>query len=309
MGALFAVLSLAGATPVEAAPQACMMPPAAIVPQSLTAEIARQNQSLAAARLSGNIDALMAHFAPDSVFMPEHQPRLFGRDRGAAYYRAFAARLPTTGYALTPADILPLADGALEWGTLKVRYGESPALDGKYLHLWRREKDGTLKLKAEVWGYLAPLADPASHWFAEVSGGGAPTGKQDAGIAAELAVLHAADARSVQSHDFTRIDQYAQDAVYLPFADRPQVGLPAIRAHLTPYIERGRGATFDSVRVGNDGFEALDGYVVEYSKFEVRWRAGEAAGTTSGGGLRLWRREADCSLKLIRQVGTHDYRP
>ncbi|AQR74480.1 hypothetical protein BXU08_13200 [Sphingomonas sp. LM7] len=311
-GMLLAAVAWPGAASADARVAACTAPVANILPKALAAEIARHNQGMAAARVSGDVDGLMAHFAPDSVIMPEHQPRLFGRDRGVAYYRAFTARLPIATYDPVTVDILPLANGALEWGTFKVRYRNSvpsPVLDGKYVHLWRRQAEGTLKLKAEVWGYVSPLADPASHWIAEVSSGTPAQQHPDAGVAAELAALNAADARSVQSHDTSRIDQYAQDAVYLPFAEKPQLGLPAIRAHLTPYIERGRGATFDGVNVGNDGFEVLDGYVIEYSKFEVRWRAGEAAGVTSGGGLRLWRREADCSLKKIRQIGTHDYRP
>lgn len=79
-------------------------------------------------------------------------------------------------------------------------------------------------------------------------------------------------------------------------------------AHLLPYIEAGRGATFDSVPVWNDGYEATGGYVVEYSNFEVAWRAGEASGVTSGGGLRLLRREADCTLSMLREAGIH-HRP
>lgn len=306
---LLAATGLPGATTIPARAATC----SPVIPQPLTAklriEIAERNASLAAARLAGDVDRLMAHYAADGIIMPEHQPRLHGRAQGAAYYRAFAARLPVTLYKLRTADIVPLGNGALEWGTFAISYGATQAPAGKYMHLWRRQPDGGLLLQAEVWGYLAPLADPASHWFPGISTGELPWHRMDAPLAAELAALNAADARSVQRHDTARIDQYAEDAVYLPFADAPQVGLPAIRAHLEHYIQQGKGATFDAVTVGNDGFEALDGYVLEYSRFEVRWRAGADAGVTSGAGLRLWRREADCRLKKIRQIGTHDYRP
>jgi ketosteroid isomerase-like protein len=310
----FLAIALSIAAPPQVAAMPCTSTAVKPLPASLRAEVARQNTSLAAARASGNVDALIAHFAPDSVFMPEHQPRLFGRDQGAAYYRAFAARLPVESFTSLTADLLPLDDGALEWGTFKVAYRDpgpdrAAALDGKYIHVWRRQPDGTLKLKAEVWGYLRPLDDPSSHWFAEIPRGNMPAQKPDPGLAAELAELNAANARSVQNHDTARVDQYAEDAVYLPFAEKPQVGLAALRSHLIPYIEQGRGATFENVTVGNDGFEVVDGYVIEYSKFAVRWRAGQAMGVTSGGGLRLWRREADCALKIVRQIGTHDYRP
>jgi ketosteroid isomerase-like protein len=309
--ALLAIVAPAGAVPISTRPAICSPVIAQPVSEQLRIEIAERDASLAAARLAGNVDRLMALYAADSVIMPEHQPRLHGRVQGTAYYRAFTARLPTTRYVLRTADILPLGDDALEWGTFTISYGGGTpqTIDGKYLHLWRRQPNGTLLLQAEVWGYLAPLADPASHWFPGISGGELPWPGVDAPVAAELAALNAADARSVQRHDTARIGQYAEDAVYLPFADAPQVGLPAISAHLQHYIRQGSGATFDAVMVGNDGFEALGGYVLEYSRFEVRWRAGADTGVTSGAGLRLWRREADCSLKKIRQIGTHDYRP
>ncbi|WP_404335003.1 hypothetical protein AB2M62_14965 [Sphingomonas sp. MMS12-HWE2-04] len=300
--------------PTGAAPAACTVSPVRPLPVALRAEIVSRDSSLADARVAGNVETLMAHFERDSVLMPEHQPRLFGIDRGAVYYRAVMARLPVSAFTFVPADILPLGSGGLEWGTFKVSFrdgsgGASPALDGKYVHLWRRQADGRLKLAAEAWGYLAPLENPASHWFADLPSGNRPAMDQDPQLAAELAALNAANASSVQQHDSARIAQYAEDAVYLPFAEQPQVGLAAIRSHLLPYIERGRGTIFERVDVGNDGFELVDDYVVEYSRFAVHWRSGPAAGVTSGGGLRLWRRGADCALKIVRQIGTHDYRP
>lgn len=128
-------------------------------------------------------------------------------------------------------------------------------------------------------------------------------------VEAELARLNALDAEAVKAHDApAKFARYAQDGVYMPFADTPKVGIDEIRAHLTAYTDQGRGVMFDSVRVWNEGFEVLHGYVVEYPKFEVRWRNGADSGVVSGGGLRLWRRDADCSLKLLRQIATHDHR-
>lgn len=276
----------------------------------LSKEIASRNAQLTVARATGDVAGMMRHFAPDSVVMPEHQQRLFGFGQAHGYYDALFTRLGITDYSADTADIVPLETGALEWGTFELAYApisgaDSQTVEGKYLHLWQWQEDGTLKLKAEVWGFLAPLGDAAAHWI--VGAPSVPTARPvgDPTIGAELDALNRMTAEAVRTYSTSRIGLYAPDAVYLPFADRPQVGLPAIREHLEPYIEAGRGASFDSVRVWNEGFEAIGGYIVEYSNFEVRWRAGEASGTTSGDGLRLWRREADCSLSLLREGGTH----
>ena len=304
---------LALAWPATAQSQGCTPPAPQAVSPGLADEIARLNADMAAARTAGDADRLLAHFAPDSLIMPEHQQRLFGLDQGEAYYRSLFSRLDMTRYTAETQDILAVPGGALEWGTFRLDYapatgGPAQATDGKYMHLWRRQADGTLKLKAEAWGFLAPLGEAASIWLVDAPATAPPPAGGDPVLRAELDALNEAGREAVISHSTSRIDEYAHDAVYLPYADRPQVGLAAIRAHLVPYIEAGRGATFDSVRIWNDGFEAIGGYVVEYSNFEVRWRAGEASGVTSGNGLRLLRREADCSLKLLRQAGTH-HRP
>jgi ketosteroid isomerase-like protein len=306
-----ALLSLAW--PAAAQSQSCTVPVQQPVPAWQADEIARLNTDMASARTAGDVSRLLTHFAPDSVIMPEHQQRLFGTEQGEAYYRSLFSRLDITRYAAETQDILAVPEGALEWGTLALDYapmagGAAHTAEGKYMHLWRRQPNGTLKLKAEIWGFLAPLGEAASHWLVDAPAAAPPATGGDPALRAELEALNAAASEAVASHSTSRIDEYAQDAVYLPFADRPQVGLAAIRAHLVPYIEAGRGATFDRVRIWNDGFEESGGYVVEYSNFEVQWRAGEASGVTSGNGLRLLRREEDCSLKLLRQAGTH-HRP
>ena len=304
---------LALACPAAAQSQSCTAPVPQAVPADLAEEIARHNAEMAAARAAGDVGRLLAHFAPYSVIMPEHQQRLFGPEQGRAYYRALFSRTRVGSYSAATADILPLENGALEWGTFTLAYapaGEERLreVDGKYMQLWRRQADGKLKLKAEVWGFLEPLGPSASHWLLDAPATVPRASASDLGIAAELDALNAANGEAVRSHSSSRIEHYAQDAVFLPYAQRPQVGLHAIRAHLLPYIEAGRGATFDSVRLWNEGIEVMTGYVIEYANFEVSWRAGDASGVTSGGGLRLWRREADCSLKMVREAGIH-HRP
>ena len=305
------LLALAASAPASAG--ACVPAVVEAVTPQLAGELAKANATRTAAWQTGDVERLIGLLAPGSVVMPEHQRRLFGADQARGYYAALFPRLGVTGYSAQTADIVPFGDHALEWGTFELAYAPEGAgapltLPGKYMHLWQRQADGSLKLKAETWGFLAPLGDAAAHWIVDAPSTPVALPAGDPALGSELAALNDADAQAVRAHSTARIELYAADAVYLPFAERPQVGIGAIRAHLVPYIEAGRGATFDSVRVWNDGFEAIGGYVVEYSNFEVLWRAGDASGVTSGGGLRLLRREADCSLSLLRQAGIH-HRP
>jgi ketosteroid isomerase-like protein len=281
----------------------------------VAAEIQQRNAELSATWLSGDIDRRVAHHASDGVSNPDYQPRLYGPRSIARYYQVLASRLRISAYARRTTELIALSDDTvLELGRFETTCapavgGMSRDLQGRYASLWRRQSDGTLKLKADVWGYLQRIDDPAAYSLGEreTAGRAAPPG--DPKVEAELARLNHVDAEAVRTYDAAaKISRYADDAIYMPYADTPKIGIGEIKAHLVRYTEQGRGVTFESVRVWNEGFEVLDGYVVEYPKFEVRWRNGSDSGTVSGGGLRLWRREADGSLKMFRQIATHDHR-
>jgi len=285
------------------------------VQADVAAEIQRRNAELSATWLSGDIDRRMVHYAPDSISNPDYQSRLYGPTSIARYCQVLASRLRVSAYARRATELIALSDetmlelGRFETTCAPAAGGASRTLQGRYANLWRRQSDGALKLKAEVWGYLQRIDDPAAYSLGEreTAGRAAPPG--DPKVEAELAGLNRLDAEAVRTYDVAaKIARYADDAIYMPYADTPKIGIGEIRAHLVGYTEQGRGVTFESVRVWNEGFEVLDGYVVEYPKFEVRWRNGADSGTVSGGGLRLWRREADGSLKMFRQIATHDHR-
>jgi ketosteroid isomerase-like protein len=284
-------------------------------PAAFVAEIQRRNADISAAALSGDVDRRMGQYAADSVSNPDYQSRLYGPRSIARYYRTLASRQRVSAHARRTTEILPLGDdNVLEFGRFDVTYaptagGASLSHQGRYANLWRRQSDGAAKLKAEVWGYLQRIEDPASHSLGEreAKGRAAPPG--DPAVDAELARLNGLDAEAVRTHDAAaKIARYADDAIYMPYADTPKVGIDEIRTHLMAYTEQGQGVTFESVRVWNEGFEVLGGHVVEYPKFEVRWRNGADSGTVSGGGLRLWRRQGDGALKMFRQIATHDHR-
>lgn len=281
----------------------------------VAAEIQRRSAELSATWLSGDVDRRMAHYASDSISNPDYQPRLYGPRSVARYYQVLASRLRVSAHARRATELIALSDetvlelGRFEMTCAPAAGGASRDLQGRYANLWRRQSDGAFKLKAEVWGYLQRIDDPAVYSLGEREAAGRAAPPGDPKVEAELAGLNLLDAEAVRTYDAAaKIARYADDAIYMPYADTPKIGIGEIGAHFVRYTEQGRGVTFESVRVWNEGFDVLDGYVVEYPKFEVRWRNGAESGTVSGGGLRLWRREADGSLKMLRQIATHDHR-
>ena len=305
--------ALAAASPLAQVPAG--VSPAAKSSATLDARVTAARQRLVAAILANDADGRARLYRPDAISMPEYQPALFGPGEIASYHRTLQGRMLVTDYLPQVREILDFGDAVLEFGTFTITWssaaGAPESRRGKYAHLWGVEPDGSLRLKADVWGYFEALPDPARFHVAlpEASAARGPRGG-DAGIARTLARLNAADAAAVRTRDVeAKLALLADDAVIMPFADTPKSGMAEIRPYLTQYTANGAGITFDDVRVWNIGFEVFGDYVVEYPKFHVDWRFPGQKGVTKGGGLHLWKRQPDGGLKRFRQIGTHDHVP
>ncbi|TGX52878.1 nuclear transport factor 2 family protein [Sphingomonas gei] len=284
-------------------------------PAELRDRVTAAHGMLRQAMLANDPDARAHLYRPDAMSTPEYQPALYGTAQIAAYHRAMRERRRVTGYVPVPSEVLDLGNVAVESGTFTVTWalpnGTTEEERGKYLNVWAMEPDGSLRLKADAWGYFRPLADPAA-FFVALPQGDAPARRRsvaDLRLARTLQARNDRNAIAVRTYDAeAKIADYADDAVIMPFADTNKTGIGEIRPYFIAYTNGGRGATFDSVRVWNVGFEDFGSYVLEYPKFRVAWRSAGASGVVKGGGLRLWRRRTDGSLELLRQIGTHDYR-
>lgn len=263
------------------------------------------------AMLSNDADARAALYRANALSMPEYQPALHGARQIAAYHRAMRERRRVIGYVPVTSEVFDLGDTLVEIGTFRIRWSDRADEErGKYAHVWGVERDGSLKLKADTWGYFRPLADPAGFFAAipESSSSPIPPAAGDRSLGEFLSDHNNRDAEAVRSKDVeAKLVGYTDDAIFMPFADTPKRGIAEIRPYLTAYTAAGSGATFRNVRVWSLAFENHGAWVIEYPKFRVDWTAGGQSGTVKGGGIRLWQRQPDGSLKLHRQIGTHDH--
>ena len=54
-------------------------------------------------------------------------------------------------------------------------------------------------------------------------------------------------------------------------------------------------------------FETRGEYILEYDMFKVKWSVPNYSGRTEGKGIRIWKRQEDKSLRLYREIGTHNH--
>ncbi|MBB3587635.1 alpha/beta hydrolase-fold protein [Sphingomonas sp. BK481] len=280
-------------------------------PATPTERVNAAHAKLRQAMLANDADARAMLYRADARSMPEYQPVLIGTRQIAAYHRAMRERRQVISYVPVTSEVFDLGNTLVEIGTFTIRWSDRTDEErGKYAHVWGVERDGSLSLKADTWGYFRPLADPAGFFTAipEPSSSPIPLAAGDRSVGEFLRAHNDRDAEAVRTKDVeAKLVDYTDDAIFMPFGDTPKRGMAEIRPYLTAYTAAGSGATFRDVRVWTLAFENHGAWVIEYPKFRVEWTAGGQSGTVKGGGIRLWQRQAGGSLKLHRQIGTHDY--
>lgn len=292
--------------------RACTKPPLEQTSSTKVTKVQVQEwtDQLTAAEMADDLSGFLEHYEENAISMPEYQPALYGKTNIATYYREIFRRQDIQSYQRTTEEIIHLGRTIVEIGTFQKSYYEMASADsllaqnGKYWHTWVREEDGSYELKGEAFGYLHPI-DQAEALVVTIPDT-PPPGTSEKIAPFELRAYNALMEKLVQSRDGAdRSAFYAPDGKFMPFAE-PSVSGEAIKPYLTEYSSRGE-ITIDSVSIYTDHFERFEAQLLEYYQFRVQWSAAAASGRTTGKGIRIWRRQADGSLKMYREISTHNY--
>ena len=119
-------------------------------------EIAAQSARFSQAYVDGDIDALIAIYSEDGVAAPGGRDFIRGRDALRLYWQP-AEGVDVTEHRAVPVEIVVAGDHAYDWGHYSgatVAKGETRPFAGKYLIVWRREKDGAWRMVHDMWNTL-----------------------------------------------------------------------------------------------------------------------------------------------------------
>ena len=272
------------------------------------------NKQISQAFIDKKAESIIKHFDRDGICMPEFQSTIKGVGAIKEYYIEILNRRQTTSFSKTILEAIEIKNNVVEIGTFTTTYkdikGQKTTLNGKYLNIWTPQSNGDLKLKAESFGYLHNIDNPTSHLVKiskEHSSYTFPTQLKTANdLAFQLNALNTLMEKSVQTRDGNlRADFYTDDGIFMPFADSAKVGIKNIRTHLIAY--NSYPVKIDTISIYNEYFEDCGNYIIEYPRFYVKWHTSDNSGVGSGKGIRIWKREKNCSLKLYREVGIHDH--
>jgi len=284
--------------------------PQEISNRQIEQEIRLLTQDLDEKEANAQLTGCLDHYADQAISMPEYQTTLAGRNEIENYYRDIFKKQHIKTIRREPQEFIHLANTIIAIGTFQRAY-ETPTKDslitlkGKYWHVWVPET-GTYHIKGEAFGYFHPVDNPES-LIISTNQQQPDESKIQMEVSFELKAYNALMEKGVRQRNATlRVNFFTEDAIFYPFADSAVVGMDQLKPYLTAYSNRGT-VTIDSVSCYTFNFEKLGDYILEYAMFKVKWRLTDRTGRTEGKGIRIWKRQADGSLRLFREIGTHNY--
>ncbi len=214
-----------------------------------------------------------------------------------------------------PEEWIDLSGTIVEIGKFSNVYSDPGSGDssiirtGKYWNIWEAGPDGAYRLKGEAYGYFRPQENPGVLTVdlgvdRRVNGGSKQTSGASAG-SFDLMAYSALMEKGVRDRDgVLRSAFFTDDARVMPFADSTRTGMDQIKPYLIAYDSA--PVTIDSIDVHPYHIEDRGDYILEYTKFSVRFRTPGQQGSMAGKGIRIWKRQADHSLRIFREIGLHN---
>jgi ketosteroid isomerase-like protein len=265
----------------------------------LKATIGALNNQLIAAAKNKDFAMVDSLYLDDSILLPEYNPLISGKEDIQKYYTEIFSSQDITAYQKETTELFDFGETILEIGDFNKIFTNTQQQEGKYFNVWVKSAAGALSLKSESFGYYHPIDSPATLrvYLPEQDLKPIKTNL-------ELEAYHALNENCVRDRDTQKLlTSYSDDAIYYPFADSKKTGIDVLTKHYTAY--HAPPVRIDSIEIETFDYIPVDDGIIQYSQFFVKWTVPGFSGTTAGSGQIYYRRQADNSLKMHRQIGLH----
>ncbi len=125
--------------------------------EELKVKIEKMNAKMVKAMLAGDHEMSLAYYVDDAISLPSYQPMLKGKEAIAASAKeASNSPMKITSFELHTKKIEVCGDMVIEIGKYSMAFTmpnmPEPATDkGKYITIWEKQTDGSLKIKIDTW--------------------------------------------------------------------------------------------------------------------------------------------------------------
>jgi ketosteroid isomerase-like protein len=260
--------------------------------------------------MNNNPTALEVYYADSIRLMPPFQKTIIGKKGCTAFLQAFLDRFIVSHFSKTEVEIVDMGNQLMEIGTIVMQVtlknnGSKHELRGKYMDLWLKKGEGEMLLLSEIWNYDAYYGDihdqlrfdvtPSLH---QAMLGNVPITNS---IRFELAAYNRLLDATVTQHDAATWALYYTDDAMLLSSYEPIIrGKEAIKAYLEKHAKE--LPHFVELDIRSDRVDDLGPFIVEYASHIASLKNSVSLGKN----IRVWQRQPDHSLKMIRSIGNYD---
>ena len=134
---------------------------ASLVNAQDTAELMKKIQAMndeSAKKMISGDESMWVNYAEDIISMPSYEPMLKGLEACKESYKKMnESGMKMTAFKSTVTDIMQSGNFIVDIGTYEItmtmpQMGDMPYTDkGKYMTIWEKQEDGSLKVKVETW--------------------------------------------------------------------------------------------------------------------------------------------------------------
>ena len=123
----------------------------------LKKKIQAMNDEAAKMMVANDAAGMWANYSEDVISMPSYEPMLKGIEACKESYKKMTeSGMKMTAFKSVVTDIIDAGDYVVDIGTYKISMS-MPEMDmpwddhGKYMTIWEKQDDGSLKIKVETW--------------------------------------------------------------------------------------------------------------------------------------------------------------
>lgn len=115
------------------------------------------NKKIAKAYMAHDIEAMLSFYADDAISLPSYAPMMAGKDAiKSGMEMEQNSNFKVTDFKLANTNVITNGDLVCDIGTyemtMEMENMDKPYTDnGKYLTVYEKQSDGSLKIKAEIW--------------------------------------------------------------------------------------------------------------------------------------------------------------
>lgn len=271
------------------------------------------NSELANAFVTKDINVVMKYYDDkEPTCMPEYYTAIYTKNGIKSYYEQWFENVTINTYKRDIYEVQLIKNYLIEIGTFTNNFtrngGTLFVYEGKYMNVWRIEKNQDLKLISEIWGANSAV-DKSNFSFLKPEASIMPKLSVTKTISDEVNKRNKRIAELVKKRDGEKhaTEFFEKDAIYMTYDTPMLVGIDNIKPYFQEH-EKPNGVSIDAIQIRASTMISLGKFVLEYGYYyvDVSWDNKKGRAIVTGKSTNLWKRDEKGILMLYRQMVNHD---